>query len=783
MVNLQGSIYTKQGSLIENFNLSTFFHTGSEFISDPKVLYDAPSGRWFATILNLVSNSSNIISGNVTIAVSTGSDPTDMVNGWKFYPLADANHLPDQPILGINNDKVVVSVNDYNSRLTAFLGAHYWVLNKADLIAGTASPRSNSFGPFPTLESLHPVQSTSSTATEYMVSTGASDIAHNGNTVQVVAITGVPPGTVGNQTVSLSIPTYLIAPGASQPAPLGSLSPSLDTGDQRVLDATWYQGKLWLGFDDQCNPTGNYQAWQACIRLVQIDTSQSTVKQNIDLADAYVDYFYPAFRIDSAGNLAIVYAISSYAMNIYPSIAISGQGASDQPNTLRQRETIKSGNAVGYEGRYGDYFGAAIDPSDTTLVWVAGEYHANAVTGRCGSFFSGTTSCWTTWIDNMRVSGLGPISSPLVFTQTMTFSPQAATATISGNFTVNSTLKRTFYGLVTATSSNTTTGGNIYSNLLGISEVYGDSGTVRFLIDLPTSTIWLAIICDVNVYSNSASCFLVRTPDYDHDGFIDQSDASFVISHYGTTPSSSNWDPRADLDGSGVVDIIDVGIVSASANKDLFLPVLTSNSNPPAITVQAGNSGVSNITFTSPSYQGAGTASFTATVYPTPASAPSCTLNPTSLFIPSGGSAKTQLTCSTSSATPALNYTITVTATNGALKDSAPVILRIANFNIAASPTSLSIPKGSSGTSTITLSSLNRFSGTTSLTATISPVVNKGPTVTLSTATVTIAAGGQGTSLLTVTTTSNTPRGTYSITVTATSGSTVQTTTVTVTVS
>jgi hypothetical protein len=365
----------------------------------------------------------------------------------------------------------------------------------------------------------------------------------------------------------------------------------------------------------------------------------------------------------------------------------------------------------------------------------------------------------------------------------MTFTPQAATATMSANFTVSSTMTRSFYGLATVTSSNTTTGGNIYSNLLGIKENYGDSGTVRFLIDLPASGIWLAIICDVNVYSNSASCFLVRTPDYDHDGFIDQSDASFISSHYGTTPSSASWDPRADLDGDGVVGLNDYSIIVASVQKDVFLPALTSNASPPAINVQAGNSAMSNITFTSSNYAGSGTTSFAATVYPSTGSAPRCSLNPTSIFIPGSASVKTQLTCSTSSATPALNYTITVTATNGALTDSAPVILRVSNFNIAANPTSLSIAKGSSGTSTITLTSLNGFSGTASLTATLSPVLSKGPTFSLSAASITLTAGGTGTSILTVTTNSNTPKGTYSVTITATSGSTVQTTTVTVTIS
>jgi len=104
------------------------------------------------------------------------------------------------------------------------------------------------------------------------------------------------------------------------------------------------------------------------------------------------------------------------------------------------------------------------------------------------------------------------------------------------------------------------------------------------------------------------------------------------------------------------------------------------------------------------------------------------------------------------------------------------------DFGTAANPSSLSIKLGSSGTSSIGLSSLYGFSGNVSLTASISSsgLVLVWPTVSLNPTSVALTSGGSGTSTLTVSTSLLTTLGTYTVTVTATSGSITHSTTVTV---
>ena len=92
-------------------------------------------------------------------------------------------------------------------------------------------------------------------------------------------------------------------------------------------------------------------------------------------------------------------------------------------------------------------------------------------------------------------------------------------------------------------------------------------------------------------------------------------------------------------------------------------------------------------------------------------------------------------------------------------------------FSLSASPTSVSVAQGSSGTSTITSTVTGGFDSAVSLSASGQPT---GVTVGFNPTSIT----GAGTSTVTMTVASSTATGTYSILVTGTSGSTTETTTV-----
>src|SRR3989441_3591199 len=261
MVNVLGRISTKQGVEVRTFLLDSFFGVPStDFISDPKIHFDTASGRWFTSI-------TDVTTGRVLLEVSKSDDPAGL---WNASSVSTITGCADQPVLGFSDLVVIISANDFSSCTSgspSYLGVQYWVLNKTDLLSGV-TPRSMSFGPDPTLFSVHPVQSLRPTDTQFMVSTGSGPTS----TLTLFSVTGVPPGIVLVSQQNFAIGSTAVPPSAPQ---LGSRS-TLDTADNRVQDAIWADNRLWLALDGGCLPAGDNRG-RSCGRLVEVDTAHATI--------------------------------------------------------------------------------------------------------------------------------------------------------------------------------------------------------------------------------------------------------------------------------------------------------------------------------------------------------------------------------------------------------------------------------------------------------------------------------------------------------------------------
>ncbi len=104
------------------------------------------------------------------------------------------------------------------------------------------------------------------------------------------------------------------------------------------------------------------------------------------------------------------------------------------------------------------------------------------------------------------------------------------------------------------------------------------------------------------------------------------------------------------------------------------------------------------------------------------------------------------------------------------------------DFSITANPVTLTIPRSSSSSSTVTLASLGGFSGTITLSTSVAPSTHHGPAASLSSNSVTIASGGSGSVVLTISTAKNSSTGSFTVTVVGTSGSISHSVNVSVTV-
>ena len=196
-------------------------------------------------------------------------------------------------------------------------------------------------------------------------------------------------------------------------------------------------------------------------------------------------------------------------------------------------------------------------------------------------------------------------------------------------------------------------------------------------------------------------------------------------------------------------------IVHTATTLFQFWDFNTSASSPAP--VNAGTSAISTITVTGINHFN-GVVSLT----DTPSSGLVCgAITPTSIT----GSGTSTVSCN---AAIAGNYTLTVTGTNGGLSHSATIIITVQDYAIVASPASVQISAGSTGSSIVTIIPLNNFSGTVSLSL-------SGTTGLTSSINPTTIPDGSGTATLTF---SATAAGNYTVTISSSSGTLTHTTTV-----
>lgn len=194
----------------------------------------------------------------------------------------------------------------------------------------------------------------------------------------------------------------------------------------------------------------------------------------------------------------------------------------------------------------------------------------------------------------------------------------------------------------------------------------------------------------------------------------------------------------------------------------------TLSASPASLTVTQGSSGSSTITVT-PTNGFTGSVSLSASGLPAGVTATFGT-NPTT--------STSVLTLSASATATTGTSTVTITGTSGTLTHTTTISLTVnapaaPDFSLSASPTSVSVTQGGTGSSTVTVNKVNGFAGSVTLSASGLP---SGVTASFGTNPTT------STSVLTLTASSTATTGTATVTVTGTSGTLTHTTTISLTV-
>ena len=689
MVNSSGTIWNKSGGdPIQIFDLNKFFLVPSGYsFSDPRVLYDQLSQRWFASGVAFVTPTFGSL---IVIAVSTTSDPTGT---WVQYSTDSSPSVThDQPKFGVSDDKFVISWNDFLSA-QFFQGASTWIFEKSQMVAGSTSVNGAAIGPDSTKAALVPAVQLSSGSPAYIAynNSDCSTLGCNKGspTFGLIVITGTPLG--GNLALNEADPAIAATsqpPNADQPL----LPASIATNDDRFLTAIWQNGVLWTGGNDACIPAGD-SATRPCSRLIQVLTAGSTINQSFDIASFGSGLYYPAFAMDAGGSMYVVYNISSSTQNV--GVRITGQPAAAPIQTVVGGQTIKAGETTydmnpcfGTTGasRWGDYSGAAIDPQNPTDVWVAGEY---AAIGTTTGPPSDAGCAWGTFAGRLT------FSAPAVTSISPTSGSGSTVVTVSGT---------DFFALGTTVSF----GGNAATNVVVTSPnqltatAPSGCGTVYVTVTTPDGA---SAISPADQFAYSSTCGADFTISASPTSLSIQQGSS-ATSTISTTlvGSAGTVNLSAGVSPPGPAASLSPAAVSAGSSSTLTVNVGASVATGAYIVTVTGTEGTNThsttvtVTVTAPPppadfkisasptsrtvTRGGGT-TYTVTITRTGGFTGAITLSASGLpsrasarFTPNPASGNSStMTVSTSSRTPRGTYVLTITAVSGSLHHNTTVTL------------------------------------------------------------------------------------------------------------
>jgi len=405
VVNWSIVMRDKTGALIAASTLDKFFdaapvdNTGG---FDPRAYFDRTSQRFFVVSTD-AGTSTKVCTvtdcdAYILIAVSRSPNPRTLgPSDWYFYALngrldslRSAPTYAAEPVLGFNNDAVVIAMGSVDIALFQGRGPNIRILQKDRMLANS-SIVSTDISPGASHSFFVPL-ATSGTGSMFLVESqnpGACSVLFWGLEGALTSPRLSP------QVVSAG-GSCLGPPKPEQPGgarPFDGLDSSVFQGS-----ATYNNGNVWVAHALASNSASSQRSeirwaqldvsgWPAAVRMIQ-DSRLSADARSL---------FYPAIAADDRNNVVIAFAQSGKSE--FPSLYFTGRWSTDLRNTLRPSILLKAGTAAmdtadfnpfhTGQNRYGDYFGIALDPTDGSF-WVHGEYVKSATE-------------WGTWVSNIAV--------------------------------------------------------------------------------------------------------------------------------------------------------------------------------------------------------------------------------------------------------------------------------------------------------------------------------------------------------------------------------------------
>ena len=323
------------------------------------------------------------------LAVSTSNDPTQSWNTYNLDAKFDGSDSSwsDYPGLGFDNNAIYITSNQYslplNYSTSIPLYSRVRVIPKTQLYAGGVFSYTDfwnfTYGDGTNATNVVPAHDFGSPTGGYLMST------YGGASVYLWKVTNpLSNPTLGIQAI-FAVASYSEPPSAFQPG-VDTTNPCVATStlDSRLEQSPVYQnGYLYGAFTAAAN--WGHETVSA-IRYFKVDASasgSSSATLDVTYGADHLYYFYPAIYADPNGDIVLEFSRSGVREYINARYArrAAGDAATKGSNEILAGNAASiywSSNCGGMGGRWGDYAGAALDPSVNSKIWFIGQSATSA---------------------------------------------------------------------------------------------------------------------------------------------------------------------------------------------------------------------------------------------------------------------------------------------------------------------------------------------------------------------------------------------------------------------
>ena len=377
IVNTSIGVFNKAGTAIYGPVATNTLFSGfgglcqNDNDGDGTVVYDQLANRWVIMQFALTGAPPYFI----CVAVSTTGDPTGTYYRYSFQ----YSNFPDYPKLGVWPDGYYLSINQFNSSGTAFLGPIVAALDRGRMLSGLSATQqtvslSTTYGSLlpASLDGRTPPPSGSP---EYYM-----DLASNALHLWKFHVDW---SNVSNTTLSspttLPVAAFSQACGGLNCIPQSGTTTKLDTLGDRLMYRLAYRNS---GDHESLVTNHSVTAGSSTgVRWYEVRSpgSSPTVYQQGTYAPDSSYRWMGSVAMDASGDLAAGFSVSS--SSLHPQIHYAGRLAVDPLGTMPQGEgTVinPNGSQTVYQNgaltRWGDYSSLAIDPTDDCTFWYTNQY-------------------------------------------------------------------------------------------------------------------------------------------------------------------------------------------------------------------------------------------------------------------------------------------------------------------------------------------------------------------------------------------------------------------------